>query len=191
MNGQVALSIALWTIAGVLGVSGASKLFRPRDAADSMVQFGIIRRAKPVAGVFAGAVEAIVSLLAIAALASLVPVVAVGVPATALFALFSVLLARSLRRGETFKCNCFTTSGDQISTSGLARALGLMLLSVPLIFVSVKPAGVVQGMIGAAVLVGLWSIATQLYAMRHTNRDPLGNAAERWEAKSYEVKGSS
>lgn len=102
----------------VFAVAGAAKLRAPRQAADSLVQFGV-----PPA--LASGVRVVLPIAELAvAVTLLIPrSAAVGaVAATGLLTVFSVVVAIALARGRRPACNCFGSLGtDQIGTRTLVR----------------------------------------------------------------------
>lgn len=117
--------VAAGVLAAVFAVSGAGKLRRPYAAAVALRRFGLLRRPGKPAGRLAGAVEA-AAALAVAVRPGGWPGY---VPVALLLTLFTVLIGRSLARGERFSCNCFGEHGGRLSAWSLARTVTLLALA--------------------------------------------------------------
>lgn len=125
LTDQLGYEIAVWFLAGIFVWSGIVKLRRPVLAAMAMVDFGIVRHARPAFGLALGALETFLALaLVLRVFTHLI------LPFTALlFWFFAFLIVRSLLSGERFACFCFGDSDSQISGWTLARTASLALLS--------------------------------------------------------------
>lgn len=107
--------------------AGVYKLLHPLVASTAAVNFRVIRRPSKQAGWLLGAVETAVGI------ALLIPVAAVAVvgcaAALALSACYAVIIARALRAGELFACNCLPGFAGVVSAAGLVRALVMLAAS--------------------------------------------------------------
>lgn len=110
-------------LAGVFAWAGAAKLRSTATTAGTFAALGL-----PGPAVLARVVPAVELALAVA----LVTVPAAGATVSlAILAGFSVVLARSLRAGDTVSCGCFGTATDEpVSSLELARNAVLGLLAV-------------------------------------------------------------
>jgi hypothetical protein len=139
--------IVLWFLAAIFAWSGLVKLRRPTLAAMSMVDFGVVRRVNPTLGWLLGAVEL---TLAIVLALRLLPRITLLLSAMLLW-LFTIVIARSLWRGETFACFCFGDADSKLSRWTLLRTSTLALLATSMIFAPVP----------AALALGLQTILLQ------------------------------
>ncbi len=119
-------NVAVWFLVGVLFVAGSVKLRQPIPVAVAMVNFGISRRVRPVAGRALGALEA---ALAMTLALGLFPNLTLAVVA-ALLAAFAAVIASALIRGRRFACGCFGSDQSPLSLWTLVRTLLLCLISV-------------------------------------------------------------
>ena len=130
------LAILRGLLAAVFVASGVSKLTRPFGAALALSQFGIVRSVRISLGRLLGAVE-----LALGVALLLLPAASVAFAcAFALLAVFTVLLARALARGETFECACFGAHGAPIGAPTLVRTAVLMLAAAGGLALALGPA---------------------------------------------------
>ncbi|HET8893041.1 MAG TPA: MauE/DoxX family redox-associated membrane protein [Gaiellaceae bacterium] len=126
------VAICVFTLALIFLWSGLAKVVRPEAAAQAIVFFGVARGTNiPLARALA-TVELAVALSLTAAISndrSSLLVASLAVAAT-LFAVFSLLIARSLRRGDRFACSCFGAAAEPLSIVTFARAVVLLALAV-------------------------------------------------------------
>lgn len=116
-------SVVSGLLAGIFTVSGVSKLSRPYQAALALRNFRVANRVRPGAGRLVGVIE-------VAAALAVTPGFWAGyVPAALLLAIFTVLIARSLARGEHFACNCFGEHGGELTAFSLLRSAGLLIIA--------------------------------------------------------------
>jgi hypothetical protein len=124
--------IAVWVLVIIFAWSGIAKLRRPGLAALAMVDFGVLRRARPRLGSALGAAELVLALfLATGALLVLSLPIAAG-----LLWLFVLLIAKSLWVGERFACFCFGDADSKLSSLTLFRTAALAILASVLAFTS-------------------------------------------------------
>jgi hypothetical protein len=172
--------IGAWVLATIFVWSGIAKLRRPALAAMAMVDFGVLRRARPRLGAALGAAEL---LLALFLATGTLPVV--FLPATAvLLWVFALLIARSLFAGEDFACFCFGDIDSRLSWLTLARTGALALLA-SVLTVAVPRTGTYAGLsetyllqaVSAVALVGVIMLGSQLPKLLRWNRHPyrIGN----------------
>lgn len=172
--------IGVWVLATIFVWSGFAKLRRPALAAMAMVDFGVLRRARPRLGAALGAAEL---LLALFLATGTLPVV--FLPATAvLLWVFTLLIARSLFAGEDFACFCFGDSDSRLSWPTLART-GTLALLASVLSVAVPRTGTYAGLsetyllqaVSAVALVGVIMLGSQLPKLLRWNRHPyrIGN----------------
>jgi methylamine utilization protein MauE len=105
--------------------------------------------------------------------------------ATAALAVFAMLIARSLARGERFSCFCFGDSEATLSRLTLARTVALTALGVVVVFNDATLAGqpapdVILEAVVAIGLVGLAMTAVRMPKLWRWNRDPFGLRDELW-----------
>lgn len=114
--------VALYMLALVFAVAGATKLRRPGRFAETLVNFGVSKRPSPALALAVATLELVVAALLV------VPETAAtaAAAATALFLLFAYLIAASLRRGAQFACGCFGSDEHVIVKGTLFRALALV-----------------------------------------------------------------
>lgn len=124
--GVVALSVVfMW--------SGLAKLRDPWIAAMAMVDFGVIARPRVVLGRALAVGEFALGLTLAASLWAPGWAAAIIASVTALvLAIFTVLIARALRRGASFACYCFGHGDGDISRAALARTAALTALAAAL-----------------------------------------------------------
>lgn len=124
----LASPLSIGVAAIVLGVtlswSGFVKLTRPLPAAWAMVDFDLISRPNRMMGRALGLIEALVGL----GLTLRVGVIALFASALVLTCLFSLLILRSLLRGQRFECACFG-SKHELSWTSLVRSLLLAAIA--------------------------------------------------------------
>lgn len=172
--------IGVWVLATIFVWSGFAKLRRPALAAMAMVDFGVLRRARPRLGAALGAAEL---LLALFLATGTLPVV--FLPATAvLLWVFTLLIARSLFAGEDFACFCFGDGDSRLSWPTLART-GTLALLASVLTVDVPRTGTYAGLsetyllqaVSAVALVGVIMLGSQLPKLLRWNRHPyrIGN----------------
>lgn len=127
-----ALRLTLISMLGlVLLWSGSAKARSPRQTAFALVDFGVVKRPglRLAWGLIVGEFLLGMTLAAGPLLPeALVFVAAVGAAAT--FTAFSVLIGRSLARGQAVSCSCFGSSEKKLTRTALYRsgALGLVAL---------------------------------------------------------------
>ena len=174
-------------VAAVLSASGLAKLADRRSEAtvEAAVALGVPRS---VAGSVGPVVPYVELVIAVALLAGTSARVASGA-ATVLFAVFTALVARTLKRGERPPCNCFGQVHDApISMVTLARNVALLIASALVAAIGAGPglipatAGVVDDLDSSTLasvallsMVGQWIF---LFAMmRRLRRRPAPAAA--------------
>jgi hypothetical protein len=129
-------------LAGVFAYAGVTKLRRPWPSALALVDFGLMTRARRDAGRAVGLAEAATAVL----LVMPAPVSLLGAAAAVgLLGTFTVLLARSLRRGERFPCSCFGQDDDDLSPATLLRTSALLGLALVIAGGGAASAGMWQG----------------------------------------------
>jgi hypothetical protein len=121
--------IAVWFLAAMFAFTGIEKLRQPDRAALALVDFRLVRRFDRRWGLAAGATEAVVAVALVAGR----PVIPAALAAVSLLWFFAWLLARSLVRGDQFACFCFGDLDAEISLVGLARTVGLALVTSALV----------------------------------------------------------
>jgi hypothetical protein len=172
--------IGVWVLAVIFVWSGIAKLRRPALAAMAMVDFGVLRRARPRLGAALGAAEL---LLALFLATGTLPIV--FLPATAvLLWVFALLIARSLFAGEDFACFCFGDGDSRLSWPTLART-GTLALLASVLSVAVPRTGTYADLsetyllqaVSAVALVGVITLGSQLPKLLRWNRHPyrIGN----------------
>jgi len=166
--------VAVWVLALIFAWSGVAKLRRPALAAMAMVDFGVLRRARPRFGWALGAAELLLATcLALGVLPRLVPIATAG-----LLWVFALLIARSLWSGESFPCFCFGEADSRISRLTLLRTGGLAVLASVLAAVG-PPEGTVVGLdvidalqaVSAAALIGLVVLAVKIPGLLRWNKN--------------------
>jgi len=125
LTGATGYGIVMWLLAFVFAWSGITKLRQPLLAAMAMVDFGVVRRVQPVLGYLLGAVE---TLLALGLAFKLLPRLTLSITFF-LLCVFTLLIARSLWRGEDFACFCFGESDSKLSKWTLARTGSIALFA--------------------------------------------------------------
>lgn len=115
-------------IGAVLLWSAAAKLTRPRQTAYALIAFRVIRRPSIGAAFALAAVEGTIgsSLIAAAMSSTHLSVLLLGVTSI-LFAAFVLVIARALRRGDSFPCMCFGSSAAKLSRITLLRGGALLV----------------------------------------------------------------
>lgn len=121
--GPDGVEVGRWLVALVFAVSGAAKLHRPRLAALSLLDFGVVSRASTAYGRLLGGAELALGLWIASGIFAPVALSVAG----GLFIVFTALLARALRDNRSFPCFCLGDSTSAISKAALVRAclLGL------------------------------------------------------------------
>jgi hypothetical protein len=161
------MAFGAYVVAGVLAavfsVSGTHKLRRPYAAALALRRFGLLRRPGKVAGRLAGTAEA-VAAVAVAVRPGRWPGY---VPVMLLSALFLIVIARSLARGEHFSCHCFGEHGGRLSGWSLGRAVVLLVLAVSAAWAG-RDTGVSTQIAGLCVGVCLTALAFLAAGLRRT-----------------------
>jgi hypothetical protein len=169
---RVVLAMAL---ALVLLYSGSMKLRAPWATAMALVDFGVAARPDRRRGLALAATELLVAGAAIAGL-FLAPALlhgAVGVAAV-LFAAFCWAIARALRRGHRFPCQCFGETESVISGRSLARTA--LLLACALAVFAAGPAGLEratgEAVLAVVVAIGACGAVSLLVVARPIARLP-------------------
>jgi uncharacterized membrane protein YphA (DoxX/SURF4 family) len=126
--------ICVWFLAWIFAWSGTSKLRKPALAAWAMVDFGVVRHVRPVLGILLGILEIVLAFFLAVGIFSQITLVVVS----GLLLVFTVLITRSLWRGDQFACFCFGESDSEMSKWTLARTAALFLLAA-LLAVSEPP----------------------------------------------------
>lgn len=166
-----------WLLFWVFSVSGVAKLKDPHGAAQAIANFGITSTsANSMGGLVLGAGE--VGLAAGLALAPVRGYAIVG--ASILLLLFSMLLARSLARRETFSCSCFGKSSAPISyktflRTGVLAALAILAAAMHTSAVVPVPDELVASALGLAS-VGIFALVGPI---RMLFGDPLAHVGGR------------
>lgn len=160
--GTIGVGVMSFAVAATFLVAGVGKLSVSKEFAESLVRFMVTRR--PHLWAARG-----VALFEIAvAVALWVPMLRIAAAATAFaaFGLFSWLIARSLRAGETFACNCFGSDKRHIDAFTLIRTLALAVLSAALFAALAAgaqgPTRVSDGAVSAAVALAAGLIVALL-----------------------------
>lgn len=124
-TGSLSVRLALGI---VLVWAGIFKLSHPAVAARAIVDFGVLRLPRPAVAIALGLSEIIIAVLVVFPAAV---VVIVGCVAAVLLSLaFTVVIGRSLRRGESFPCACFSAGNSQISIVTLLRSVAMIFAGV-------------------------------------------------------------
>lgn len=152
LTGATGYGTVLWFLAAIFAWSGLVKLRRPTSAAMSMVDFGIVHRVQPALGWSLGAVE--LSLAVVLAL-KLYPQLTLLLAAMLLW-LFTIVIARSLWRGDTFACFCFGETDSELSRWTLLRTGTLALLATLIASAPVPPTSGFQFSLLQAIIA--WSL---------------------------------
>jgi hypothetical protein len=169
--------IAVWILAIIFVWSGVAKLRRPTLAAMAMMDFGVLRRLRPLLGSALGAAEL---LLALFLIAGVLP--ALFLPVTAgLLWFFVLLILRGLLSGKDFACFCFGDSASRLSRLTLVRTAALALLASVLAVAPLR-AGTYAGFsetyvlqaISAAAFIGAIVLVSQIPKLLRWNKDPYG-----------------
>jgi hypothetical protein len=184
LTGSDQYAVISFVIAGVFLWSGISKLRQPALTSMAMVDFGLLRVPRPLAGVVAGAFELTVAgglclALAFPALQTYAVLLAVGT-----LWVFVFLLARALHGGRHFACRCFGDTESEISAATLIRTLALAAgatVLLPGIPGTSAPANdvVLQAVVAVGVL-GTVSLASTMRLLLRWNQDPLMLAPANW-----------
>ena len=173
--------VAQWAIAAVFAVSGVAKLRRPAHAAIAIARFGLATRTREMYGFAAGLAEiAVATALGVTAFSSATSParqVATVVAALAL-AVFAVLIAKALLRGEHFPCSCFGAGHDALSGRALGRTMALALVALLAVLGSYTAGDLEfsahQSLLAAVVGVGLISSVALMGAFARLCRSPAG-----------------
>ncbi|MGH9455503.1 MAG: MauE/DoxX family redox-associated membrane protein [Terriglobia bacterium] len=151
-------------VAAVLLLSGFGKIRHPIAAALAIVRFGLLPSVHVWAGRLAGVLE-----IAVAMGLVVWPTVAFPlVGATALLALFLVLIVTALMRGENFHCACFGTHGERISLATLARTGALFFVALGCLVgaISGGPLGEedrIFGLCAGALIISLLALSFEVW----------------------------
>jgi hypothetical protein len=172
LSGSSGTGVIAWLLAAVFALSGGLKLRRPILAAMAIVDFGVVRRMRPVLGRLLG-----ISELTLAAGLLVAPRFG-GVIATVLLWFFVVLIARSLRAGGDFACFCFGDSSAPLSRGTLARTAALALLATNQAIAApglgaIGADALIQAVV-AAGLLGTVALLGYLPRLVRWNADPFG-----------------
>lgn len=159
------MTAALWICrvitAAIFAVSGIAKLVHPSGTRRALVQFGVPAPLTPIGAVLLPLAE----LVTCAALLWNVTAWWGAVAAVSLFALFSVVIAATLMRGENPDCHCFGKIGAQpISGSMIVRNA---LLAAPAMFIVLAPYTlIVEALLAIACIVLATGLAYALFSLR-------------------------
>jgi hypothetical protein len=175
--GATGYGVGMWFLALVFGWSGISKLRRPALAARAIVDFGVVRRARPGLGISLGVAEL---SLALSLAVGLFPRLFICIAAVLLW-FFVLLIARSLRSGDRFACFCFGESGSRISGSTLART-AVLALGASMLALAPTPSAVQAGStetnafhaMVALSLLGTIVLASYIPALLRSSSEPSG-----------------
>jgi hypothetical protein len=181
---SVTHGIGVWILAIIFAWSGIAKLRRPALAAMAMVDFGVLRRARPRLGRALGAAEV---LLALFLATGTLPVFSLPITAGLLW-LFVLLIAKSLWVGERFACFCFGDADSKLSRLTLVRTAALAVLASVLVL---APSTAAYGGLGVAygseyalqaaaamALVGTIVLGAQIPTLLHLGKSPSKTANE-------------
>lgn len=135
ITGATGYGLVTWFLAFVFAWSGLVKLRQPVLAAMAITDFRVVHRVQPIFGYLLGAVE---TLLALGLAFKLLPRLTLFFTFL-LLCLFTLLIARSLRRGEDFACFCFGNGESKLSQWTLARTGLLAFLAGITVTVSIPP----------------------------------------------------
>ena len=141
-------SLTLRLLIGLpLLVGGATKIWQPKSSALALVGFRIRRSASDAAARGVGTTEVLAGACAIV----LPSVGMAALPSAVLFGLFSLLVGRAVKNGESFSCGCFGSREEPISGSTLLRASMLFSVAVLSVLAPVE-ADLTIGKVGYALL---------------------------------------
>lgn len=130
-------------LAGVFGLAGFAKFSNLRNAAQSLVPFGIPERKSGVAAKLLATAEVVFAVAVLPTATALVG--SAGI--TVLLLLFIAVIAVTLQRGQTPQCHCFgQLKSEPIGPRVLARNTLLLALAV-IVIADASPAAA-QGAIG-------------------------------------------
>jgi hypothetical protein len=157
-----AVAIGAFVLAVVFSWSGVAKLRNPLEAASAMTFFGVLSTIRAGAARLLAAVELAVAagLAASAVASSSVALRIFSAVALTLSAVFSLLIGRSLRRGDRFSCHCFGATAEPLSVITFARAA--LLVATATLVVSLAASGepfdsnrLVANALAAVAIVGV------------------------------------
>ncbi len=115
----------VWFLAWIFMWSGYVKLRRPKLAVIAMIDFGAVKKFRPILGTLLGASEVSLAILLISSwMASYVLLTS----ALALW-IFTLFILRSLIKGKKFACFCFGDTDSELSYKTLIRTGLLALLA--------------------------------------------------------------
>lgn len=180
-TGPTGTGLTAWFLAAVFAISGIAKLRRPTLAAMAIVDFGVVRRARPELGLGLGLGE-----LALAVALPIVPMPA-GVIAAVVLWLFAGLIARAILSGAAFPCFCFGETDQVVSRSTLVRTTALALIATLVAWgawagnVGIADESLLQVTVAGAVL-GLIVLGSRVPEPLRWNSDPFGLETEEAEA---------
>lgn len=121
----------LITVIGIVFIwSGVAKLRQPMLAAMAIMDFGLLSRVNRSIGSLAGIFELGLGVILVSGRLPLTTTIM----AMTMFGAFSLLIARSLRRGKNFACYCFGDSDAKLSRLTLFRSVALMLVSATIVW---------------------------------------------------------
>ncbi len=168
----MATKAGLFVLAAVFLAAAVGKLRAPRAFAAALVSFGITRRESVPSAIGIATVEVAVAVALVVPVTASVAVMVAG----ALLAVFSLLIARSVRRGDTFSCSCFGAGDAPISSRTLGRNFALLTGSavvagwtLQLDSQALPAAGTVSPASTAAAVVGIAILAAQLPTLFRLN----------------------
>ncbi len=180
---SVSEGIGVWILAIIFAWSGIAKLRRPALAAMAIVDFGVLRRARPRLGRALGGAEL---LLALFLATGTLPVLSMPIAAGLLW-LFVLLIAKSLWVGEKFACFCFGDADSKLSRLTLVRTAALAVLASVLVLA--PPSTAVYGGLGvtygnvytlqaaaAMALVGTIVLGAQIPRVLRLDKEPSETA---------------
>ena len=160
------LALTLRLLIGMpLLVGGVTKIWQPRPSALALVGFRIRRSASDAAARGVGVTEVLAGACAI-----VMPSVGIAaLPSAFLFGLFSLLVGRAVKSGESFSCGCFGAQEEPISGSTLLRASMLFSVAILSILAPVD-SDLSTGKVGSASLTYAAIVSTWvLLEMRSKN----------------------
>jgi hypothetical protein len=175
--------VAQWALVAIFLTSGIAKVRRPGHAAVAISNFGLTRSVRrsygSAAGVFEIALAVCLGITAFPAASNAARALVLAVTA-ALLALFAILIAGSLRRGDRFPCACFGDGSEEISRRSLARTLAIGLVSLPPLVASLASAegfpsrdSLLAGVVGVGALSTAVLVAAGTRLLRAGTREEV------------------
>jgi hypothetical protein len=160
--------VGVFFLAGVFGWSGVTKLRRPMLAAMAMVDFGVVKRVQRWYGSLLGVSEVVLAAVLLAAAGSHHAGLQIALWAAAfLLGFFTLIVGRSLVRGENFPCACFGENDTELSRATLVRtgtltgAAVILGLASPLQHTTHSTATLGLAAVTAIAALGILALAEQ------------------------------